>query len=454
VLALIVSALLTTRPAIVRAGDTDNGGVASGAVVRGSGAVDPAGAAPLTPATRPVSATSGIAPATSQPATLTPSTRVAPPNRSAADEVQLHRGLLSLERGELGPAADRFNALAGARPSDADVRALQEVTAAQSRAEQDRQLEGELSLGYEYVSTLVILGRPIGPPRSDTHFQGATLDLNLDATVYQRDAVRVGVHTTDFLTGIFYQGDDVADLGNFEYVGSYQVGPDVDFALSQQDHLGLAYDLQCVTIPPATHWGATRSAVTASFTHIEPLMGATTVSYQYAQERYSDFFNQQRDVFGVTDNGLYSTGGNVHAIGLSQTFNLPKLSPRDARGPQVEVGVSYQRQDTGEAVFEADVYGVYAILRTPLPWLGLTFDVGGRFVYSEYDEPITFGDPRRNDNEVAVSAGLTKFFSEHLACRVETEYLKHGSNALDDVPPFDPYEFDSYTVAVRMLYVF
>lgn len=373
--------------------------------------------------------------------------------RTANDEVALHRALLRLEQGDARGAQRNLDTLASRRPGDRGIAALRDLSNQQVRADESRRLAANVGIGYEHSSSLIILGRPIGQVGDNTQFEGLTFDLQADLTVHRTEDMRVAVRTVDFLTGIHPTGDEFSDLDDLEHVGSYDVGPEVDFVVSPQEHVTLSYDLQYVTIPPDTHWGGTRNALTASYTRVVPGFGVTSASYQFAKEDYSNFFNESRAVsINSEGDGLYSTDGLAHVFSLTQTFELPRFFATARRGPEVEVGIGYERQATRQAIYQADLYGVSLVLRTPLT-RDLVFDFGGRFVYSEFDERPDQFSARRRDHEAGVFGGVTQTLSPNLAIRVESEYFRHTSNA-DGPDSADPFEYDNCTVGVRLLYFY
>lgn len=393
------------------------------------------------------------------PATV-PATRPSTPTsgRPADDEIALARGVFRLERGDAAGAAEALADLAARFPGDADVRAVNDLARARALAEQDRRLRVSLSAGYEYVSRLIILDRPIGPPDSNTQFQGAVVDGHATLALYRDDALEVGVQTTDFYTGIFETDRQLSDFDDAEFVASFQGGPYVDVLLGRNDHLSLSYDAQYVLIPPGAIWGATRQAATAGLAHVEPRFGVTALTGQYAVESFSNFFNTERNLsFGGDVAKVYATGGVKLAVGASHTFRLPKQYAGNHPGADVEVAVGYEKQLAIQPEFRAEFVTVSVVLRAPLPVNdGLTIDAGVRFVYGDFDRKRFLSDEgrigRRFDSEVGLSGGLTQSLGPNAAIRFECDYLRHGSNII--ASSGQAYDYDRYVVGVRLLFDF
>jgi len=380
-----------------------------------------------------------------------PSTRPTT-QRSADSEVALNQGLLRLETGDAAGAATILSSALNRFPSDADTLAMHDLALAHEKAELDKAFSLSLAVGYEYSTDLIILDRPIAAQGVSSPFNAVTVNPSASLTLARNDWIRVGIQTIDYLVGLSEINSDIG-YGSWEYVASYQAGPFAEFTLSKTSFLTIDYGLQYVMLPTGD-WGATRNAVTANLTVAEPYLGATSCSYQYANESFTPFFNQGVLFTDQNNNPspLYSQGGVAHIVGVAQTIDMPKFTSSRRKAAQVELGFSYEYKDAMEPEFRSDQYTTCISVRAPMTD-SLLADAGARFGRSFYSNG--------HDDEVEFSAGLTQRIADNVAFRVEYDFLKHLSSRFGyEYQPsaggveVEPYRFLRKTLTAELVFDF
>lgn len=377
-------------------------------------------------------------------------------DRAPTTEIAINKGLLLQEQGDSYGAARAFGSVSDDNP---DLVAMKDLALTDDRQHDGIGVHGQVAIGYEYVSKLILLDRPIGGADASSPFNAVTLDPDITMTIFRNSQIALGFHTVDFLTGIMETGvatitpnSSTATLARFESTGSYQGGPFVEAELSHNLHLSLAYDLQYVTIPPNIHWGATRNLWSSDLTFTGLDLGTTSLYYQFALESYTSFF----DKLLQPEPMAYSLGGSRHTAGVTQTVSFPKLFPGRHKGAELQFGAQFQRQQAKERSFVADFVGPSVALSIPIAER-IALDLGARYMYEFYEQPSAVENSHnRIDWEAGASVGIEYHISDNVALDLEYDYLKHSSNTnlVYNFAEFNAYRYSTFAFLINVIYKF
>ena len=365
--------------------------------------------------------------------------------QAEATPAGLYEGLTYLRMKELVRARRSFReASVSAEGDPAVTAAARELDTTLARyGQEERRLDAQLSLGYEWDSNVIQLGSDAPLPTGITGEEDSrfVVQPRVRYSVFRKGKWDIGAEASGY-----YSFHD--DLNDFD-IASYQAGPFANYRISKNVFASARYGANYTELGYEPF--LIRHLVTPTLTVIQPDFGYTSAYYQYQTREF------QEPVFLDP----FDRDGNVHRVGVLQGISLPPLF-RDADKSTLELSYRFERQNTQGNDFDGNFHTVGAVYYVPLPVWNLKVDAGVGLTYEGYDNPnslendpfeIEDVDDEREDLELNLSAGVTKKFNDWLSFRVDYTFTDNNSNIKQRALSGEtsPYDFDRHVVGARLI---